>query len=359
MIILGLHLSTSFCTVTAASVSVLAPTSGPSNNLSSLYGCSTATSRPKDYPTPEAFEYVSTKVFAAMPGALRIWSSQNIQYNGSAPQCAFMQDRGHINPVAYSSLTAPRDANQLEAELLSECVLWDECCTGNRTEAKLQYFGFQGTRDYLAQISSPEFKTNVTTDCPWGSSLCTPRLLEMHAKLTKWRFTEECDSFNREFPLGRSFAPARCCDLGYVEAGNVDLYYWPEPDADTSCLDVVGGEVFPIDHRATRKDENQAYWGCVTTDGSGGSTTVTTALLQTVPNLNVTFKNYVTYPSGATCPETVSLSWRSAPQTVVSNGYASLAGSMLDSSTRLIALPSQSKGTGPSTVVSGDFTLSV
>lgn len=36
-----------------------------------------------------------------------------------------------------------------------------------------------------------------------------------------------------------------------IEAGNVDVYYWPGPNANTSCQSIIGNRVNPPDYGAT------------------------------------------------------------------------------------------------------------
>ena len=53
----------------------------------------------------------------------------------------------------------------------------------------------------------------------------------------------------------------KCCRDCSFEAGNVDLYYWPEPDTDTSCLSIFTQATKPLDYGATT-DSGETYWGC-------------------------------------------------------------------------------------------------
>ena len=71
----------------------------------------------------------------------------------------------------------------------------------------------------------------------------------------------------------------QCCHGCFFEAAIVDLYYWPEPDADTSCLNVVTQAIEPLDYGATIGD--RTYWGCTgltaLTDIIGGTLRIMTA----------------------------------------------------------------------------------
>ena len=65
--------------------------------------------------------------------------------------------------------------------------------------------------------------------------------------------------------------PPSCCGVGEVRASNVDIYYWPEPDVDTSCLDIIGTTVNPTGYGATTQalsllgntiGPNHTFWAC-------------------------------------------------------------------------------------------------
>ena len=52
----------------------------------------------------------------------------------------------------------------------------------------------------------------------------------------------------------------QCCGPCGYEVGLVDLYYWPERGADTSCLSIITQATEPLDYGATIND--RTYWGC-------------------------------------------------------------------------------------------------
>lgn len=47
-------------------------------------------------------------------------------------------------------------------------------------------------------------------------------------------------------------ANGSCCDVCYTFVDNVDIYYWPEPDVNMSCLSIIGNSIKPIDADTTR-----------------------------------------------------------------------------------------------------------
>ena len=173
---------------------------------------------------------------------------------------------------------------------------------------------------------------------------------------SKERFSKE---YKGDIPVSRAAMPGIrhkfCCGVGEVRAGNVDIFYWPEPDADTSCLDIVGGEPHPIDYGATTDPvSGLKYWGCAET--SGTSTFIqTTASIVTAPDVNVSFKQYVEY---------LDSNWCSGTSTThimhQASSSASLQQPSLQATAHSLRLPGTGiypNGTRPSTVVSGSFTL--
>ena len=64
-----------------------------------------------------------------------------------------------------------------------------------------------------------------------------------------------------------------------LDGGNVDVYYWPEPDANTACLGVIGDNTnspFPGATTAVNNiGEPFGHWGCTADSGSSIITTAT------------------------------------------------------------------------------------
>lgn len=101
----------------------------------------------------------------------------------------------------------------------------------------------------------------------------------------------------------RSVSEISCCSLCLITAQNVDVYYWPEPDADTSCLSIVGSSVNPPLYGATHGIIQSAgiaapsaitYWGCTVQDPISGPSYVTTARITSIGP--VTFKKPLVDP---------------------------------------------------------------
>ena len=50
-----------------------------------------------------------------------------------------------------------------------------------------------------------------------------------------------------------SGANPSCCGVCETNVDNVEIYYWPKPDVNTSCLSIIGDSIRPIDFGATRR----------------------------------------------------------------------------------------------------------
>ena len=64
------------------------------------------------------------------------------------------------------------------------------------------------------------------------------------------------------------------CEL---DGGIVDIYYWPEPDADTACLSMIGNNTISPFPGATG-----GYWGCTAASRSSFITTAKEVVTGTV-----------------------------------------------------------------------------
>lgn len=199
---------------------------------------------------------------------------------------------------AYCSLRGPDHA--LDA-LRHECILWDPTCCGNATFASRKF-----SDDDITQI--------ITNSC-FGDSppVCTernpPGRMSAFSELRHWMRSPEC--YSAIFPdiqkyPGPSIYEAdldlnkTCCGFCELAADRVDVYYWPDPDADTSCLSIVGNSVSDIGAGGTTEGEGSVYWGCTSAGTRLGKmyndtvTTFKTATLTTIASL--TFKTYLMNP---------------------------------------------------------------
>ena len=178
------------------------------------------------------------------------------------------------------------------SDLREECILWNSSCTGNRTAALNEFFG-----QTLYTLGKDE--------C-WIDQ-CTDHVQEINAILDpvkSWMRTPACRSDQVEFHGTRpapntSYAYPSCCESCSFMNSDVEIYYWPDPSVhtDTSCLSIVGTDVYPVDYGATTSSklgELGTYWGCSTSDDVIGPTVAVTA--QLVDTWSMTFKSYLTNP---------------------------------------------------------------
>ena len=158
---------------------------------------------------------------------------------------------------------------------------------------------------------------------------------------------------------------ANCCAKCGISVENVDVYYWPEVDVDTSCLKIIGNSTNPLDYGATTTSQEYAwierssstlsfstYWGCIGQDLS----VTTTAYITQINSLMVKATSYNPW-SPPPCPETAL----SATISNASIGTRSRYASIRARAQSLIIQPSitQSNGLPVSTIILGEFTLYV
>ena len=113
-----------------------------------------------------------------------------------------------------------------------------------------------------------------------------------------------------------SFLNNTCCGQCVIAADQVDVYYWPDPNANTSCQSIIGDGNSDLAVGATTDGSGAIYWGCTASLADDvqpsitTSTIVTTAVLTTVAS--VIFRTYLYDPWGDSPCET-------APASVSSN----------------------------------------
>ena len=86
-------------------------------------------------------------------------------------------------------------------------------------------------------------------------------------------------------------------------AGGVDIYFWPDPSRDTSCLSIVGNATNPPMQDASTSTiyggwnnsmYTTVYWGCTARDSTAGASYITTAVLDITGSLSA--KHYLFNP---------------------------------------------------------------
>ena len=154
-----------------------------------------------------------------------------------------------------------------------QCLLWDDTCSGNQKLAVDRFFG--QTREYL-------YENVCFTADDWGpvESNCTrqntPARFAEFKRIKSWMRSPQCIAsqgvYQKAHPTpdtegmqgakrgyekrdnsteGRKYGGGTCCGTCNIEAGNVDVYYWPAPNANNSCLSIIGNKTNPPDYGAT------------------------------------------------------------------------------------------------------------
>ena len=163
-----------------------------------------------------------------------------------------------------------------------------------------------------------------------------------------------------------------CCGVCYIGAKNVDVYYWPEPGADKSCLSIIGDEVNPVTDDTTT-ESGLTYWGCTAKDPTTsvlapdwlGSTYIWTSSMTvqsviTIAQMTnigpITFKLSLHNPWSPP----VCLSTASSPQKPTISLEAPSIHASIHARGHSLVIPAsvtQENGLPVSIVVSGQFTL--
>ena len=199
----------------------------------------------------------------------------------------------------YCSLRSPSHA--LDG-LRDVCVLWDTSCHGNNASAPHNYW-----KEHLATITHNTCFYNYAPKCvtsnPSGRQ-------SAFAGMKNWMRGSQCfknnplisEDPNHSMEYDQSeFLNTTCCgDQCEIVADKVDVYYWPDPHADSSCLSIVGNDVSYVADGATTDASSNTYWGC-TIYGTGlgnyaneSSTIFTTATLSSVAGIS--YKAYLINP---------------------------------------------------------------
>ena len=187
-----------------------------------------------------------------------------------------------------------------DAEIEKDCVLWDDTCSGNKTAAAKDFFGT--VESELLDNScfhSDEADSNLSEDC---QQIETPGRLSEFEKIRNWMRSPQCLSersaysssmmYNDLHDIDPSSGGNSCCGICQLVAKNVDIYYWPEPNANTSCLSVIGTDVNDPFFGATSTVNPvgySVYWGCTAQGLTSGPPTeyVTTAAMTVISSISV------------------------------------------------------------------------
>lgn len=213
--------------------------------------------------------------------------------------CSFQNKNGTVDKANATNLD-------------DQCLLWDPSCSGNRTLAMDTFFrpGFQN--DLLSNACFAQVNSIDSVSVSNCDKYNTPSRMSEFQEMRNWMRSQQCVSAATEWAAmtpGNSnfsnsnftYASAKdnimssedpdsqmaakldphpynyssgvapsCCGICGINAENVDIYYWPEPDADTSCLSVIGESFRPLEYGATTTEvslgptetSTATYWGC-------------------------------------------------------------------------------------------------
>ncbi len=150
-----------------------------------------------------------------------------------------------------------------------------------------------------------------------------------------------------------------------LEVGDVDIYFWPDPSRDTSCLSVIGNATNPPMQDASTRTiygpflnnsmYTTVYWGCTARDSNSGESYITTAVLAATGSLSA--KQYLYNPwSSQPCSAETSLSTSSIVQLLEDRGSHAPARVRRHA---LLAPPGITENSSllGATITSGKFTL--
>ena len=143
-----------------------------------------------------------------------------------------------------------------------------------------------------------------------------------------------------------------------LDGGNVDVYYWPEPDANTACLGVVGNNTnspFPGATTVVNNIGNPfGYWGCTVDSGSSIITTATEYVYGSVTLKQPVVNPWSPQPCIGSAPFPANTSFQSTKTQALFPSLQARDHSLVGPQNR-----TQSGGMLITTVILDDYTLSV
>ena len=202
---------------------------------------------------------------------------------------------------AYCSFRGP--GHSLDG-LEDECILWDTSCSGNGPVATSKFFG---------SIESVLYQNKCFFDAsPDCSKKNPPGRISAFVDLKNWMRSPRCISIDPgiielennddEANIIREdlFLNLTCCNNCEVAADQVDVYYWLDPNANTSCQSIIGDGASDIDVGATTDKSGSVYWGCTSwfsspgQSGPGSPSIIVTATLTS--EASMTYRTYAFNP---------------------------------------------------------------
>ena len=257
------------------------------------------------------------------------------------------------------------------------CVLWNSSCTGDVNSARHEFFSntsealrsnecFQKQPTGLSEPNSLEGCYEIESSqelLQFGQAKAWMRSPQCLSDQAVWASSMPDLAVDPKYLPNGDPGAAYCCAKCGISVENVDIYYWPEVDVDTSCLSIIGKSTNPLSYGATTTSNEYAligrsssflsfstYWGCTGQDSS----VTTTAYITQINSLMVKASSYNPW-SPPPCPETILPATISNVSVEARGIYAPIHARAQS----LIIRPSitQNDGLPASTVVLGNFTL--
>lgn len=191
-----------------------------------------------------------------------------------------LDDQGNVcfvgNCANYPEATTTMDQYgfSVDPDLEKICVLWNNSCTGNVTFARNEFFANTNyallDNDCFQEQPTEPSEPNGMEDC---SKVETQQRLRLFGQAKKWMRSPRCLSDEAvwsssvpdlalDFNLPKGYQDLeQCCSKCRISAENVDIYYWPEADVDTSCLDIIGNGTNPLNYGATTTSQEWNWLG--------------------------------------------------------------------------------------------------
>lgn len=275
------------------------------------------------------------------------------------------------------------------------CLLWDPSCSGNREMAIDIFFNQTFQHDLLSNTCFVQAGSVNSANISNCDKFISSGKMSEFQEIKNWMRSQQCVSAATEWAVNttdledpssqeavlldpylyhieRGAIPSCCGDCEMV-VDNVDIYYWPEPDVNTSCLSIIGDSVRPLDYGATTSKWSigsgaetftDTYWGCDATT----STYYDSFFQESVTYTDATTTAMITTIGSLLVKVSLSDPWSQSPCTEIdvmsqgSNGSAEIRNRHATMRARghTLIIPSSATHNDSSavtTMVSGDFTL--
>ena len=125
---------------------------------------------------------------------------------------------------------------------------------------------------------------------PSGLSSATTTLTDTKAPQTvqwNWGATSTYPPGLKTIVQAAPALRSECCGKCQIYGPNVDVFYWPEPGSDKSCLSVIGDRVNPLGEGASTDGQGNVWWGTVTNPYDIYVGTHTTARIVTINGITL------------------------------------------------------------------------